>query len=382
MGKKLTTETFIEKSKAVHGDKYDYSKVDYKGVKEKVCIICSEHGEFWQNPKDHYGKKAGCPKCGIKAMKEKTSDTKDEFIKKAKDKWGDLYNYDKVNYINSKTKVEIICSKHGEFWQRPNDHLSGYGCPKCGIEKNAYNHTTSVEDFAKDLLIKFGNKIRINQSTYTNLYTPAEFICPIHGSFINKPAWVYKTRHGCPKCGYIEGGRAKALTTEEFIEKAKNVYGDYYNYSKVEYEQTEKEVCIICPEHGEFFIRPHSFLNGCHCPKCSASLGELKIINYLDNHNISYKFQYSLDVEEIARKTSIVILDFYLEYKGVTFIIEFNGIQHYEHIEFFHTEEEFEDQLRRDQKLREYCKQNNIVLIEIPYFKISETENILDNYFN
>ena len=381
MGKRLTTEEFIKKSREVHGDKYDYSKVEYYNSKEKVCIICPKHGEFWQIPRDHYGKKAGCPKCGIESIKSKTSDTKEDFIKKAREKWEDFYNYDKINYINSKTKVEIICPIHGSFWQRPNDHLSNYGCPKCGIEKRAKNTTTSVKDFVRDLYIKFGDKIKLNEDTYINLLTPAEFACPIHGVFINKPAYVYKTKHGCPKCGYIEGGKLNKLSLEEFIQKAKKVYSDFYDYSKVEYIHTEEKVCIICPEHGEFWVTPHAFLQGCKCPKCSASLGELKIINYLEVKKIPYTFQYPIHLDVAARKTKLVKLDFYIEYNNKIIIIEFNGAQHYEHVEYFYTEEEFEEQQHRDEMLRQYCKNNDYILIEIPYYEIENISSILDNYF-
>ena len=122
----MSLENFIERARNVHGDKYDYSKVEYKQAHTKICIICPKHGEFWQTPASHLqGKK--CPKCS----KPHSKYTKDAFIKKAKEVHGDKYDYSKVEYINSQTKVCIICPKHGEFWQKPNDHLCGKGCPKC-----------------------------------------------------------------------------------------------------------------------------------------------------------------------------------------------------------------------------------------------------------
>lgn len=382
MSKKVSEEEFLKRSKEVHGDKYDYSKVKYINTREKVCIICPIHGEFWQTPKDHYGKKAGCPKCGIESMKSKTSDTKEDFIEKAKKKWGDFYIYDKISYINSKTKVEIVCPIHGSFWQRPNDHLNNYGCPKCGTEKRAKSTTTPVKDFIKKLYDKFGDKVKLNENTYTNLFTPAEFICPIHGTFINKPAFVYRSKHGCPKCGYIEGGELNKLSLEEFIQKAKNIYSDFYDYSKVKYINTEEKVCIICPEHGEFWITPHSFLRGCKCPKCSASLGELQTINYLDNKKIPYIFQHSIYLDTIVKNSNLIKLDFYIEYNNKVIIIEFNGQQHYEWVKHFQTEEEFKQQQYRDEILRQYCKDNNYDLIEIPYYDIKNISSILDKYFN
>ena len=124
---KLTTEEFIKRSQAVHGNRYDYSKVEYADYRSEVCIICREHGEFWQKPKNHLSG-YGCPICsGRKKMR--TSD----FIKKARSVHGDKYDYSKAEYKGNTEKICIICQEHGEFWQRANNHLKGVGCPKCGI---------------------------------------------------------------------------------------------------------------------------------------------------------------------------------------------------------------------------------------------------------
>ena len=135
-----TTDEFIAKAKKIHGDKYDYSKVEYVNRKTKVCIICPKHGEFWQTPSAHL-RGQGCPKCKSK----KQTCTTDEFIAKAKKIHGDKYDYSKVEYVNRKTKVCIICPKHGEFWQTPNHHLSGCGCPKCGVENHRKNKLSCTE---------------------------------------------------------------------------------------------------------------------------------------------------------------------------------------------------------------------------------------------
>lgn len=124
------TEEIINKFKILHGDKYDYSKVEFFKTTIKVCIICPEHGEFWQEPHAHL-KGQGCPKCGsIKRSKSKTLTT-DVFIEKAKKVHGDKYDYSSSVYINNKTKIKIICPIHGEFELTPNAHLQGRGCKKC-----------------------------------------------------------------------------------------------------------------------------------------------------------------------------------------------------------------------------------------------------------
>lgn len=125
-----TKEKFIADARKIHGDEYDYFKVDYKNNYTKVCIICPEHGEFWQTPKVHLSGSC-CPKCSI----ERQRIDKEQFVSKAKVVHGNKYNYSKVNYVNYITKVCIVCSEHGEFWQAPGMHLCGTGCPKCNESK-------------------------------------------------------------------------------------------------------------------------------------------------------------------------------------------------------------------------------------------------------
>jgi hypothetical protein len=125
MGKRKTTEEFIKMAKSIHGDGYDYSLVEYKNNKTKVKIICHEHGIFEQKP-IHHLRGHGCHECGDKRLTTK------QFIEKAKSIHKDKYDYSLVEYKNNKTKVRIICPEHGAFEQRPNDHLRGRGCSKCG----------------------------------------------------------------------------------------------------------------------------------------------------------------------------------------------------------------------------------------------------------
>jgi very-short-patch-repair endonuclease len=127
--KKLTKEQFIEKANKIHGNKYDYSKVEYINNKTRVCIICPKHGEFLMRPNDHLSGH-GCPDCG-----GTKKDSTESIINKFKKIHGDKYDYSKVNYFNAHTNVLIVCPIHGEFPQSPHDHLKGCGCPKCNQSK-------------------------------------------------------------------------------------------------------------------------------------------------------------------------------------------------------------------------------------------------------
>ena len=253
---KLTTEEFIKKAREKHGDKYDYSKVEYNGGKNKVCIICKKdcHGEFYQRPTIHL-QGYGCSKCS-----EKANLTTEEFIKKAKEIHGDKYNYSKVNYKNSTTKVCIICKEdgHGEFYQTPNCHLSGSGCPKC-----SGRYRISAKEFIKKAKERHGNIYDYSKVDYKSVNDKVSITCLEHGEFFQL-AYSHLQGSGCPKCS-----RSAKLTTEEFIKKAKEIHGDKYNYSRAVYKNSTTPIEIFCKIHGYFSQTSKIHLRGHGCPECS-----------------------------------------------------------------------------------------------------------------
>jgi len=149
------TETFINDAIAVHGDKYNYTKVNYVHCETKVTIVCSEHGVFEQPPKAHL-KGLGCFKCSVAARR----DTLEDFIEKALVVHKNRYAYDKVVYVDSKTPVIIICKDHGEFMQTPNSHLSNSGCYKCNTSKGELK----VAEFLTKNNIKYKEQYKIVDS--------------------------------------------------------------------------------------------------------------------------------------------------------------------------------------------------------------------------
>lgn len=123
------TESFTNKAKIKHSGKYSYSSVVYAHSLEKVIITCSIHGDFKQTPAEHL-RGQGCAKCTSKRGKDST----ESFIQKAQAIHKNKYSYEKVKYKSAKEKVVIICREHGDFEQRPQNHLQEQGCPKCGYE--------------------------------------------------------------------------------------------------------------------------------------------------------------------------------------------------------------------------------------------------------
>jgi very-short-patch-repair endonuclease len=151
--RKFTKEQFIEKSKAHHGDKYDYSLVDYKNKKTKVKIICPIHGEFEQVAGEHM-RGSGCDKCRVLNI----TFTKEQFIERSKVHHGDKYDYSLVDYKNASKKVKIICPIHGEFEQMAYSHTGGKGCSKCAVTESKPEE--KVAQFLIDNNINFKDRDR------------------------------------------------------------------------------------------------------------------------------------------------------------------------------------------------------------------------------
>ena len=270
-------EKFIEKANKRHNFKYNYDKVVYINSQTKVCIICPEHGEFWQEPVAHVrGNK--CPKCAnFNRGSKKRWDTK-KFIEESIKTHGDKYNYSKVNYINAMEKVCIICPEHGEFWQTPTLHLSGQGCPKC-VGKNL-----SQEDIINKFKTIHGDKYNYSKVEYVGMHKKVCIICSEHGEF-----WQTPSKHilgqGCGICGKRNKGIIRRLTNEEFIYKSKLIHGEKYDYSNINYITSHNKIELICPQHGIFTQYPYDHLQGHGCPRCGNiySLGEMDIYSMLVN---------------------------------------------------------------------------------------------------
>lgn len=338
---KSNTEEFIRKAKEIYRDQYDYSKVDYKGNKEKVCITCPEHGEFWMSPNNHL-RGHRCPGCfGTPKL------TTEQFIAQAKEVHGNRYDYSKVNYQGLTKKVCIICREHGEFWTSPATHLKGHECPAC----------SGVQRITEPIFIERCTKIHKGKYNYAsvhfnNLQDFVKIVCPEHGEFWQR-ANVHYRGYGCPICG-----GSKRLTNEEFIEKAKLVHEDKYDYSKVQYVNTATKVCIICPEHGDFWQTPNNHLFGAGCPTCPESNMEGEIRHLLLANNIAFEQEKGFDWLRYNRS---MFLDFFLPEYGVA--IECQGGQHFSPSRLFGGEDFFKLTIERDAAKKKLCEEHGIQIL-------------------
>ena len=278
MPAKVTTSEFIERAKAVHGDKYDYSKTFITSMVKNTTITCPIHGDFETRAANHL-LGVGCSECsGNKKL------TTESFIKKAHLVHGDRYDYSKVNYVGAKTKVVIICKEHGEFEQEPTNHLMGSGCIKCaGICKS-----NTVEFITRAKLIH-GDKYDYSKVNYSTTNEKVSIVCSTHGEFKQTP-YGHLSGLGCKKCGYKITADSTKISLSEFIERAVLVHNNTYDYSLVRYETTKDKIKIRCNKHGVFEQECDSHLQGHGCPTCGfqMSKGENEICELLESLNIPY----------------------------------------------------------------------------------------------
>ena len=337
----MNTEEFINKANKVHNGKYDYSKVKYVNAKTKVCIICPEHGEFWQTPNNHLSGK-GCALCANENKLHLYNKSNDKFISEAQMIHYGKYDYSKVEYVNAKTKVCIICPEHGEFWQTPHNHLQGQGCPKCSPTLKL-NKDVFIENSNK----KHNGKYDYSKVKYINNRTKVCIICPEHGEFWQTPS-NHMYGYGCAKCANSLNAENHTSNTDIFIEKAKLIHLNKYDYSKVKYINNRTKVCIICPEHGEFWQTPDAHLSNKGCPKCGRVMSnpEDEIVNVLDKFCSQQRNHTILKGKE---------LDIFIP--SLKIGIEYNGLR-------WHSEEFGKDHRYHLDKLNK-CNEQGIKLIQI-----------------
>ena len=410
---KFSQEEFIEKAKKIHNDKYDYSWVKYDGGTTILKLFCNTCKRFFEQKAKTHLMGHGCPHCS-------SFMSKDEFVKRAKKVHGNKYDYTDTN-VYTNEKIKIYCRKCKQyFYQNKNSHLRGKGCPLCSKNK----HLTEEEFFYKIKKL-FGDKYDYSKAKYIDSKHKIKLYCKkcdiwfeksttallkgigcqycskgtpdtykifvekarkVHGdkfeydkesfSLTNKKIKIYckncnkwfiqkKSKHlsgsGCIECS----GKVK-YTTEKFIKKSKEIFGENkFDYSKCKYTGMLHKVILICNDcKKEFEICALNHIHGKQgCSNCkSKSQGEDIVYKYLTENNISFETQKCF--KDCKNKRNLPF-DFYLP--DYNTCIEYQGQQHYTPLKFFGGQESFEYRQKCDQIKREYCKKNNIVLLEIKY---------------
>lgn len=213
----------------------------------------------------------------------------------------------------------------------------------------------TFNEFKDDFLNRWGSdKYVFDEGTFIDSHTPMRVICLEHGEFWATPKNLL--HHECRRCSYKKRALKNELTTEDFINKAKIIHGNKYDYSDVEYKGTKTPVVIKCLKHGYFSQKPNDHLSGKGCPMCNESHLERKVKDILENNNIDYIYQYK---PEWLNKQSI---DFYIPHKNLG--IECQGKQHFGYGGWSKSFD-FDKLYQLDNIKNELCKMNNLNLIYI-----------------
>ena len=233
----------VERFKQTHGNKYDYSMIEFKTMNTKVKIKCNKHNIiFEQTPRTHLiGKTHVCAEC-----------IREEVIESFKQIHMNKYDYSLMEYTGALNKIKIRCNKHGVFEQTPNTHKKGQGCPNCSI--------LSQEQVIEQFQEVHGDKYNYHLMEYKNSHTKVKIICKQHGTFEQTPH-NHKQGNGCPKC--------TKLPQEEIIKQFKETHGDKYDYNLMKYTGALNKVKIICKQHGTFEQTSHNHKKGQGCPNCA-----------------------------------------------------------------------------------------------------------------
>lgn len=267
MPKKMNTFDFREKAIRVHQGKYDYSKSLYTSASSRLTVTCLSHGDFTVVASQHLSGN-GCRNCWLERAGKTSKLTRDEFIQKSIAMHGPAYDYSLVKYEKNTLAVDIICSNHGLFKQKPVNHLAGRGCQECGKAKKSMSLNKGIDFFIRKSLDVHGDRYDYSRSVYVLAKTKIEIICTEHGPFWMTPN-AHTNGQGCAKCADALNANKRLKPFSEFLLQANAAHSDKYQYIESTYSGDSRKLEIVCGNHGSFWQSPNSHLKGRGCPKCS-----------------------------------------------------------------------------------------------------------------
>jgi hypothetical protein len=234
----------------------------------------------------------------------------ENFIERARKCHGDKYDYSSVTYSSTKKKVKIICLEHGSFWQTPNDHMKGRGCPLCAIKRISESLSLSREQFIERAIVVHGNRYDYSLSKYVKTGVKISITCSVHGAFEQDPS-IHLQGSGCPECANSLRAKNMTKSLELFIDEAALVHNDKFDYSKVVYVESHTKIEIICPLHGSFFQQPCLHLRGTGCLLCHIDDKTKTTSEFIDEanevHNGKYSYRF-VEYENTLLKVKIECL--------------------------------------------------------------------------
>ena len=224
LSQRRTQESLIRQFVIRHGDRYDYSKVDYQGDSKNIIIICKVHGEFSQRAIAHANGR-NCNDCMNEQNGINARLSTEDFIRRSNEVHNGKYDYSLVDYLTSDDDVTIICPKHGEFRQRASNHVNNnYGCWECGQKESGINRRVTDIEWKERF-----NIVHQDMYDYTNFQSSgamnkSKIRCRKHGDFLQEPI-VHAKGHGCPKC--LKKNQTKVYNFLKEIFPNQEIYYDF-----------------------------------------------------------------------------------------------------------------------------------------------------------
>lgn len=306
-----------------------------------------------------------------------------DYVKLFHEVHNNKYQYMVPNDVElvSQDKISIVCPEHGEFTQILSNHKRGAGCKECGKILKGKNKRIKFEHFLAQANEIHNHKYDYSKTKFTYNSDKIIVICPEHGEFNIGVAIHYTKRgQGCPKCSYDERSKQRRSSIEYIESKIPDIIKQYYTYDLTQYVNSRSYIPVNCLTHQTSYTQlVNSFIKGSiGCNKCNTtSMGELKIAKWLQEKNIPYIGQHSFpDCKNIR----LLKFDFYLPDHNVC--IEFDGKQHYVESTRNTKHEPLKVKQKRDSIKNEYCLNNGIGLIRIPFWEAANIEDILENGIN
>lgn len=230
----------------------------------------------------------------------------------------------------------------------------------------------TTKEFITQAKLVHGNKYDYSKTIYKGAKTKICIICPVHGEFWQEASSHIVQKSKCSKC---VGN--KTSNTEEFINKSNKIHNNKYNYFRVQYISAHKNVIICCPKHGEFLCTPHNHLRCKGCPTCNNSAGENLIQKILLSYNLVHNTQFKF---LNCRQKRLLPFDFYIP--SLNIAIEYQGIQHYYPVKQFGGWKQYFKTYENDIIKHNFCIEQGVNLIEIPYWEQSNIEKIIEKAIN
>jgi Zn finger protein HypA/HybF involved in hydrogenase expression len=342
----------IKRLKRVHGEKYIFHEDTYQGVRKHIKVFCPIHDYSWEPRVNDLLKGQGCRLCGIESSAKKRLLSVGEFITRSQKVHGDKYDYNAVHQFKTqKEYVKINCPFHGQFEQSAQSHMLGSECPKCWIDRRSKALTSTWGDVLSFFREVHGYTYEYDSSTYTSSQGKIRIICKKHGAFTQVVS-IHKSGQGCPKCGRDRISESLTTSWKDVLKAFREVHRDEYEYQEDSYTLLEVPMNIKCRKHGIFSQTPKNHRSGSGCPICRSSRGEKEMEHVLTDLKIVFEHQKKFPELGLKR------FDYYIPF--INTIIEYNGIQHYEPIEFFRGIDGYNKLIKSDFIKRKYCEENGI----------------------